>query len=118
MSETINKMIGSRVKELRESAGLSQDELAHVMGITRVTIGRIERGDNACTIKTIEAFVKIFNVGFRDFFNFDYPTYNKKTQYIPIKNPESKVDIMKENHHLLRENSRLKTLLLQHNISY
>lgn len=36
-------MTGKRVRELRETYGMSQEELAHVLGVTATTIYRWER---------------------------------------------------------------------------
>ncbi|MGP4071793.1 helix-turn-helix transcriptional regulator [Piscibacillus sp. B03] len=38
-------MLGNRVRELRARHGFSQTELANQVGVTRQTIGFIEKGD-------------------------------------------------------------------------
>lgn len=44
MGKNINPAFGSRVKELRESAGLTQDGLADKSGVPRGTIREVEQG--------------------------------------------------------------------------
>jgi len=47
--------IGQRVKELRKEKGLTQDQLAKVASISRVTLGKLERGQvGAVSIKTLD----------------------------------------------------------------
>jgi len=41
----IRERIGERIRRLREAAGLSQTALAEVLGITRQTLARMERGE-------------------------------------------------------------------------
>lgn len=55
--------IRSELKTIRESAGLSQDELADVIGVNRKTIISIESDNGAdpklSTIRRIMAYLKI-----------------------------------------------------------
>ncbi len=56
MSEDPNLIldqIGIRILKRRQALGLSQDELAERMGITRPNIGRIERGQQNVTVRTM-----------------------------------------------------------------
>ena len=57
-----------RLKELRQSAGLSLQKLADLSGISRRTIEDIEaRGD--CRISTASALCKALNCSLDDFYN-------------------------------------------------
>ena len=44
---------GKRVRELRDSQAITQDELAHRAGMDRSYVGQIERGEKNITIKGI-----------------------------------------------------------------
>jgi transcriptional regulator with XRE-family HTH domain len=44
MSEDLKKL-GARIRELRETAGISQEELADRAGLHRTYVGGIERGE-------------------------------------------------------------------------
>ena len=44
---------GKRVRELRDSLAITQDELAHLAGMDRSYVGQIERGEKNITIKAI-----------------------------------------------------------------
>ena len=54
MSDFNSKEFGNKLRELRNSKGLSQDNLANKLNISRTTIGRFESGEmipNAQIIK-------------------------------------------------------------------
>ncbi len=47
--------IGTKIKALRKDHGLTQDELAKLAGISRVTLGKLERAQlGSITLKTID----------------------------------------------------------------
>lgn len=54
--------IGQRVKFVRQALGMSQQELADKTGLTRVTIGSIERGRSEPTIKTFLILSKTLGI--------------------------------------------------------
>ena len=45
MSDFNSKEFGNKLRELRKSKGLSQDNLANKLNISRTTIGRFEIGE-------------------------------------------------------------------------
>ncbi|BCE02803.1 helix-turn-helix domain-containing protein [Marinicellulosiphila megalodicopiae] len=44
------KLFGQKVREARKSQGLSQEAFAHLSGIDRSYMGKIERGENNITL--------------------------------------------------------------------
>ena len=56
----IQKQFGARVRELRARADLTQAELAERcgQGVEMQRIGEIERGEQNCTLKTIQRLAK------------------------------------------------------------
>lgn len=60
--DTINKRLGSRIKEIRKLRGLSQREVAEKVNLKRSTISQIENGDRKVTAEELLEFSKIFNV--------------------------------------------------------
>ena len=52
--------IGSRIRRLREAAGKTQEELAGAAGIGRVTLVRIERGEQSPRYETLVALAGAF----------------------------------------------------------
>lgn len=50
------EMIGKQIRAFREKNGLSQDELAEIMGVHRSTISKVETGKFAISIDYIIKF--------------------------------------------------------------
>ena len=55
--------LGQRIRRLRISAGLSQDALAHALGIGQVTLVQLEKGEQSPRFKTLGAIAKALEVG-------------------------------------------------------
>lgn len=62
MADTFYKKLGIRVKTLREQAGYSQEKLAELLKISRVSLSQIENGDRRINAEEIAELSKIFNV--------------------------------------------------------
>lgn len=62
------KIFGDRVRQLRDRAGMSQEELADAARLHRTAIGFIERGERGSTLQTIEKLAKALRVSPRDLF--------------------------------------------------
>ncbi|MCX6075505.1 MAG: helix-turn-helix transcriptional regulator [Campylobacterales bacterium] len=55
--------IGKKIKELRKDKKMTQEKLAIQAGISRVTLGKIERGEfGSVSIKTLD--ILLFNLGY------------------------------------------------------
>jgi len=54
--------LGERIRRLREAMGLSQDELAKRAGIGRVTLSRIENGEQSPRLSTLEALAQALGI--------------------------------------------------------
>ena len=50
------------MRQLREVAGLSQEDLAHIAEVHRTYIGGIERGERNPTLTTIQKIAKALGV--------------------------------------------------------
>ena len=55
--------LGERVRRLRESAGLTQEALAGAANVGRVTLVRIERGEQSPRYKTLAALAQALGKG-------------------------------------------------------
>ncbi len=54
--------LGQRIRRLRNAAGLSQDALARAAGISRVTLVRLERGEQTPRYKTLGTIARALGV--------------------------------------------------------
>lgn len=56
------------VKTLREKQGLSQEELASKIGLTRSAVAMIENGSNKLTVDNAKKIGEVLRVDWKDFF--------------------------------------------------
>lgn len=66
---SIAKAIGSTLRDLRKSQGLSQEKLAEKAGLHRTYIGALERGEKSPTVETLSKIVAALDVSLSDFFS-------------------------------------------------
>lgn len=55
-------IFGTRLKELRNKASLSQQELSNIIGISKSSINMYERGEREPGLETVRALADYFNV--------------------------------------------------------
>lgn len=67
----ITEKVGSRIRSLRNSLGLSQEKLAPKAGIDRTYLAGIESGKRNATITSLEKIVLALDISLSDFFDFD-----------------------------------------------
>ncbi len=65
----VSKIIGDRIRILRNSKGLSIEELAHRADISNTHLGHIERGDRSPTVEMLGKIVVALDISFVDLFN-------------------------------------------------
>lgn len=58
----------SKLYALRKSRNLSQEDVAKILGISRVSYGNKERGDNAFTIDEMFELASVFNLSIAEIF--------------------------------------------------
>lgn len=68
-NENIKKKFGSRVRQIRQNLGLSQEELAHLCNLDRSYIGGVERGERNISLVNIHKVADALNISPREFFN-------------------------------------------------
>ena len=66
----IEEKVGSRIKELRNKLGISQEELGFRSGVHRTYIASLEVGKRNISISTLEKIVKALEVSLSEFFDF------------------------------------------------
>lgn len=64
----IKQKIGSRIRELRTAAGLSQEKLALAANLDRTYIASVENGKRNISIINIEKIINALNCSFAFFF--------------------------------------------------
>ncbi len=79
----IKKDVGSRIKQLRNEMGISQEALAHRADIDRTYMTSVENGKRNIAIVNLEKIINALNVSIPDFFNdelFEVTTKKTKTK--------------------------------------
>lgn len=56
------RAVGLRVKLLRVTRGLSQGDVGSAAGVSRVTVGSIERGDHPASVLAYRRLAKVLGV--------------------------------------------------------
>lgn len=100
---------GERLKELRLSKGLTQEELGNILGVTKASICCYEKGTRTPTLENLLDIVEFFGV------SADYILGSEI--FVTIKNKENKNYVMTKEEILfieeLRKNKYLATILLE-----
>jgi len=63
--------VKNRLRELRETRGLTQEELARALGVTRQTIIAIEKGKYDPSLRLAFKIARFFNVKIEDVFIYE-----------------------------------------------
>ena len=66
----LQKLLGTRVYELRRRANLTQGQFAERANVSNDTISRIERGIRSPSFEVLERLAKALDVEVRELFNF------------------------------------------------
>ncbi len=89
------KNFGNRIKSLRESIFLSQEDLAEKLGVHRNTLARIENGNNFVSAETLEKLAKALGVEPTELFIFNKKVKNNARKALKIKLEELNEDELK-----------------------
>lgn len=70
------KKIGKKLKELRLSRGLRQNEVADKVGLSRATISNVEVGNRGLSIESLQKFCELYNISI-DYFGIETKSFNE-----------------------------------------
>ena len=73
------KKCGKRIKDMRNSIGLTQDQLAEKLNIATSTLGNIERGSKGISIDLAVEFCVVLDV------SLDYLILGERNKYLSMK---------------------------------
>lgn len=68
--KSTKELLGARIKELRKTRGMSQEELSEKVNIDPKHLSRIEVGRGFPSLDTLEKLADALNVELKDFFEF------------------------------------------------
>ena len=76
--EITRKLLGARIKEVRKSKGLSQEQLSEKIGIDPKHLSRIEVGKSYPSINTLQKIAHELEVEIKDLFEYMHHMKNKE----------------------------------------
>lgn len=62
------KLLGKRIQRIRKSVGLTQEELAEKVNVSRAYIGYIEQARNTPSLELLEKIAKVLRVDIKELF--------------------------------------------------
>lgn len=62
------KSLGKKIKSFRKNVGLTQEQLAEKVKVSRAYMGYIEQGRNTPSLKVLEKIAKVLGVKVKDLF--------------------------------------------------
>lgn len=68
MKYKVNIKLGKKIKKLRKERNISQEELAHQVGMHYTTLSRIERGESNPPVYTVYKIAKALKKPLKDLF--------------------------------------------------
>lgn len=106
--------LGEKIRLLREERGLTQTELGNMLGYkSKDSISKIENDENNIPLDKLQILANFFEKDLSYFSSAtDQNELGPELFYIPKTNLKTKSEYAEENRCLVRENNRLKTMLL------
>lgn len=102
-------MFGKRLKELRKSAGLTQQQLGEQLNVTKVSICSYENGTRMASIETLIDIANLFRVDLDYLIGTDTYVISDNSEEYGIRMSKEEIYLIKE----LRKHSSLYSSLLE-----
>ena len=80
----IKKLIGQKIKERRKQLGLTQEELAELLGVTWSAVSKWEIGDRRPSDKLLQKLAKVLKVS-TSYFLEEKPKWDANAEFLPGK---------------------------------
>jgi transcriptional regulator with XRE-family HTH domain len=77
VATTLRKQFGKKIRSIRKRHDMTQERFAELLDISVDFLSLIERGLNAPSFESIEAFSIILGIPVRDFFDFSSDSQSK-----------------------------------------
>ena len=91
----IKKLLGLRIRELRKSRNITQEQLAEMLGIGTANISYIENGKFAPSIENFEKLVEIFNIEPYELYKFSNFKSDEEMLNEIVRSLSSDTDLLK-----------------------
>jgi transcriptional regulator with XRE-family HTH domain len=81
LDQPLINAFGNRIRTLRTTRGLSQEQLAELTGFHRTYIGMVERGERNLSLSNIGVFANFFEMSVSGLLSFDEEPATKKYRH-------------------------------------
>ena len=109
-SFTLSKMktLGKKLKAIRLSKGLSQEDMAYDLEISLSTYSKIERDVTDITISRLEGIAKIFKMGLIEILTYgsDNPSHSQDCKKLLEEKDKEIISLQKELISAMKKNKR------------
>lgn len=68
--EEYKQQLGHHIQEIRKSRGLTQEQVAELLGMDRVSIGYMEQGRRTPKLSTLYELANLYHIDMDEFFRF------------------------------------------------
>ena len=79
------KVIGSRIRKIRNEKGISQERLAELTSVSTNYIGIVERGEKSVTIDVLEKIASALDTTFAELLSYSEPLAKNDSPEIVIE---------------------------------
>lgn len=87
-----SETILNNLKRLRKEKGITQEEMANRLGISRVTYYSIENGKQELSIQKVDEIVKILNITLFDLIKSEIPNTDKEDIILEVLEVRKRLD--------------------------
>ena len=98
--DSFYKKIGVRIRKFREQLELSQEKLADLLGLSRVSVSQIENGERKISAEEVARLSKIFNIHSDILIDLEQDikvVLEKKKESIPRTKTEVRISVPQKN---------------------
>lgn len=67
-TKEISQKLGKKIQKLRKELGISQEQLAFKLGLSRTHTGHIEQGRRSPSLEVLEKIARVLRVKVKDLF--------------------------------------------------
>lgn len=93
----MKELLGKRIKELRIKNGMTQEQLAELVGMGERNLSKIECGINFISAETLDKLTKALKVSPKELFDFDHlksSEFQKNELIEAIKKDEIDINLL------------------------
>ncbi|MGG4105125.1 helix-turn-helix transcriptional regulator [Paenibacillus lautus] len=80
--DNLFKNVGNKIRDIRKSKGLSQEQLAEMVGTKHTDIGKLERGERNVTLKTLDKISNTLEIEMYQLFQYEIESKFSRKEFL------------------------------------